>query len=740
MNENDLTISLQKLENLTFSEVLSFVKKRNYFSYSWPNKDCELFWLSNLPLKWFYYFIEEPTSDEFLFAYFSKAENANQDFIKLFINSKQQSKLIKIIKLSEAFKLDSHWNSFSVFKNNLELKQVYKELEFIRNYKKYWDSETIKYSSIIEQIDFEDILIQMISYYEQFKRSSKKTIDNKELITSYETHLISILNTILNQKQEYISKTKIKVETKYSIENFKLTVKKQVPEITSIKSFNNKNLMSKENTDELKRCSRDLIEFLFAKEVAEYQIQKYLTGLADFELIDDLEAELKTNHKYSLYRTALEKGIYDEIYFNNRVIEREENLKEIKKSPNLWEKQLKLEIDSSIEYFKFLKLPLLINDKQNKIDIDLEKTLLLLKSFSLFLMPQGRIIVNDFAFKRELPKEFSDLFYSDYIVVYEEKELISKCHEYFKWPEKEIKTIINFLTTDLSSQQESKINIKKCPIIKIGNQCIWLSSFQKDRRWEITLHHKIINDKLINHIEQSSNLEKYISEIFKEVNFGAVASHSYKHVNNKGEIDVLAYKQNTLFLIELKSTYIEEDIMNTSKYEVLKFNSKASDQLNKAKEYVQNSFEKIKEIKELQINCKEEDLNIVTIIVSNSYQSDNLLFNNKHIKISLFELLIILKNDLYNMLVPKISEALFDFNLAMPIDEMLKLMNQSNPKYNKESKQIDKNECNLWEDINNCTANDILSAIKENKVWKHQDAKIETIELKKFDKNYKYLI
>lgn len=740
MTENDLTISLQKLEKSTFYEVLSFVRKRNYFSNSWTNKDCELFWLSNLPLKWFNNFLNESSSDEFLFAYFSKPENANQDFIKLFISSNHLNKLIKIIKLSEAFKLDSHWNSFSVFKNKIELKPVYKELEFIRNYQQYWDSEFLKYTSIIKQINYEDILIQVISYYEQFKRYSNKSRNNREIITSYETHLISILNTILNLKKEYISKTKIKVQTNYSIGNFKYTVKKQLPKIRTVESFKNNHPIPEENIDELKRIFRDLIEFSFTKEDNEYQIQKYLTGLADFEMIDGLEAELKTNNNYSLYRNTLEKGIYDETYFTNRVIDCEEELKEIKKLSNSWEKQLKLDTASSIEYFKFLKIPLLINDKRSKLDIDLEKTLLLLKSFSLFLIPQGRIIINDVVFKRELPKEFSDLFYSDYIVIYEEKELITKCQKYFKWSEKEIKSIIDFLTTDLSSEQEFEINIKRCPIIKIGNQYFWLSSFQRDRRWEITLHHKIINEKLINHLGQSSNLEKYISDIFKEVNFGSVASHSYKHNKSTGEIDVLAYKQNTLFLFELKSTYIEEDIMNTSKYEVLKFSSKASSQLNKAKEYVLNRFEEIKGIKELQINCKKEDLNVVTIIISNSYQSDNLLFDNKHLKISLFELLIILKNDLYNMLVPKMSEALFDFNLDIPMDAMLKIQNRSNPKYKNKNIQLDKNECNLWEDINNCTPNDIISAIKENKVWKHQNAKIEAIELKKFDKNYKYLI
>ncbi|NHN24101.1 hypothetical protein FIA58_000295 [Flavobacterium jejuense] len=739
MNKNAIITSIKELENASFSQVVPFIKKNSYFSDSRPNSCSELFWHSNLPIKWFKELINEPYLEELLFAYFSRPQNANLDFIKLFINSKYSAELIRIIKLSEAFKMDSHWITFSVFVKSNDLKVVYKELDYIRAYRQYWKNETVIFENKINEIDYEDILIQMISYFEHFKRYSKKTVNNTGLITSYKAHLINILDIILNIKKRGCVKNKIK--NKYSSINFKKIAKEQLPPIRAIESLNNQQLVSNEKIDKQKKTFRELVEFFFAKDNSEYQIQKYLSGLAEFEMIENLEAELLTNTKYCLYRKTLEKGIYDEVYFTNKVIENEELVKRINEQKEMLSKQLELSIYTSIEYFKYLKIPVIIDKKNTDEKIDLEKVLILLKSFSLFLMPQGRTIINnEIVFKNKVPQKFEETFDIDYLVSFEENELVEKCHQYFEWSKDEIQIIIEYLTTDLTSH---KIDVQKRPLIKIGNQYIWLSSFLKDTRWEIILHRKIVKENSLNLSEQPIETEKYISEIFKKAKFGSISSHVYKNKNVPGEIDILAFKENTLFILELKSTYIGEDIMKTSKYEVLKFNSKASEQLNLAKDYIINNYDEIKKCKNLGINCELKDLKIVTIIISNIYQSDNLIFRNEHHKISLFELMIILKNDLYNMLVQKECKILTDEKMDIPVNTMLQIENKSNLKYSKTHKQINEDECSLWKENNSCSANDLTTAILESKVWKHQ-AELkqftrESIKIQKFNKNHRFL-
>jgi hypothetical protein len=583
-------------------------------------------------------------------------------------------------------------------------------------------------------MDYEDILIQMVSCYEQFKRYSNKTIDNRSLIISYESHLIKILNLLLNVRNEPSKNTEVIIANKYDENEFKLITEQELPEIRPVESFINNDLIPKEIISSLKKRFREAVEYFFSKDVNDYQINTYLSGFAEFCYIDNLNAGIKTNTKFTEYRKTLEKGKYDETYFVNKVVDSKEKLNEIKSLSSTWEKQFKLGITSSLEYLNFLKIPKSINNSRNNSKIEFEKALLFIKSFSLFLMPQGRMVINGkMSFKRELPKEFKELFHSDYIVSYNENELIRKCKTYFKWPTEEVRSIVDFFTTDLNNNKD-KIDIKKRPLLKIGTQYVWLSSFLRDRRWEIILHQKIVAENLLNHNDQSTNSENYISTIFKEGNFNAISSYRYREYNKNGEIDVLAFKNGILFICELKSTYTQEDILKTSIYETQKFKYKASEQLDLAKDYVNNNFDEIKGIKELNIDCSKDDLKIETLIISNIYEADHLNFNKRHLKVSLFELLVILKNDLYKMLVPKYTKAFFDLGLDLSVDNILN-------KHNKNT--ILKEDCNLWENEKDCSPEDIISAILENKVWKHQNANknffLEETELSTYDKKYKYL-
>ena len=719
------------LKTSDFNEVRIYLKRNKYLNNT---KIANSFWQSELPVLWFNDLIKEPLFENLLFFYFKRSTKPNETFLKQFFDSKSKSILIKIIKLSEAFKHDLHWKSFSIFQNDNQLKIFYKELQYVRSYRSYWEDKSIKHIAFIQSMDYEDILIQMVSCYEQFKRYSNKTIDNRSLIISYESHLIKILNLLLNVRNEPSKNAEVIIGNKYDENEFKLITKQELPIIRPVESFINNNLIPKEIISSLKKRFREAVEYFFSKDVNDYQINTYLSGFAEFCYIDNLNAGIKTNTKFTEYRKTLEKGKYDETYFTNKVVDSKEKLNEIKSLSSTWEKQFKLGITSSIEYLNFLKIPKSIHNSRNNSKIEFEKALLFIKSFSLFLMPQGRMVINGkMSFKRELPKEFKELFHSDYIVSYNENELIRKCKTYFKWPTEEVRSIVDFFTTDLNNNKD-KIDIKKRPLLKIGTQYVWLSSFFRDRRWEIILHQKIVAENLLNHNDQSTNSENYISTIFKEGNFNAISSYRYREHNKNGEIDVLAFKNGILFICELKSTYTQEDILKTSIYETQKFKYKASEQLDLAKDYVDNNFDEIKGIKELNIDCSKEDLKIETLIISNIYEADHLNFNKRHLKVSLFELLVILKNDLYQMLVPKYTKALFDLGLDLSVDNILN-------KHNKNT--ILKEDCNLWENEKDCSPEDIISAILENKVWKHQDANknffLEETELSTYDKKYKYL-
>lgn len=717
MKDNNNSTLDNLLLTSDYNEVRVYLKRKNYLNNS---KIANSFWRSQLPISWFQELIKEPFFEDLLFSYFKQTVKPNNFFLKEFFNSKSKSKLIKIIKLSEAFNLDTHWESFSVFTKDIELNVFHKELVYVKSFRAYWEEESKAHNVFIKSLALEDILFQMTMCYEDFKQYSKKSIGNKDKRVSYEAVLINLLNTFLSIKKEDLKNNQIEVQSTYDPNYFKT--------------------ISVEDYQVLKNDFRNTVEFYFAKYDDEYQIKKYLSSFATFEFIDGWDSVLKTNVNHSLYRKTLERGNYDETYLTNYVVKKKEQLEEIKGFTSLWDKQFKLDVLSSIEYFKFLNLPINIYVKKNESNLDIEKVLYLLKTFSLFFMPQDETVISGFSTQRQVPEEFKVLFYSDYITSYEEYSFIDNCAAYFKWTKLEVKEILDFITLDLSAKSKLKIDIKTHPLVKVGNQYFWLSSFFKDRRWEITLHKKIASEGLINANKVSDQSENYLANIFKEANFRAISSKRYNDNSISGEIDLLAYKNGVLFIGELKSTYVIEDMMRNFKYEIKNFN-KASHQLDLAKDYVLNNFEEIKNLKELNIDCNVEDLKIETIIISNIYQADHIQINKKHLKVSLFELLIILKNDLKSMLVNKYVKAFYDTDFEFPIDDFFNTSNKNNLNI-KGNNKINENS-NLWEDEKECSPNDLISAIKENKVWKHQDANknypIEEIELAKYNKLHKYL-
>jgi len=429
---------IKELENSDFITVFSYVKRSNCFWFS----DCRYFWQSKLPIKWFDEFSNNESFKNLLFGYFSNNENANNEFINKIIKTNDLVFFIKIIKQTQAFKHELHWKSFSLFKqsSDLELKQLYQELKFIKNYRLFWKNEFSKFDSIIFQLSFEDLLIQTISYYERFKRFSNKSLSNRDTIISYEFQLINILNDILNIKIKNINHRQ---QNKYSIVDFNSKVSKTLPpKRPTNHNFQNPNFIPNEKIDIEKSTFRNLIDFLIQKDINEYQIQLYLNGYATFEIIDNLDAELLTNERYLLYKKTLEKSKYDEIYFNNSVLEDKTLNAKIKTKKEIWKKEFIRNKFAVSKYLNFLSISSEIMYAETKID--LLQVIELLKTFSIYLIPQGRIIHNNTVIQPQAPKRFKELFNIDYIVGFEEKELISKIGSYFKWGENTVKNILSF--------------------------------------------------------------------------------------------------------------------------------------------------------------------------------------------------------------------------------------------------------------------------------------------------------
>jgi len=492
---------------------------------------------------------------------------------------------------------------------------------------------------------------------------------------------------------------------------------------------------------------RDCIEFYFNKLHFDYTIDAYCCGFADFEMIEDLDGEIVTTDLDKIRRRNDQKNRFPEMLSINRV-----KTVENKNYSEHYEKQLILNFNIFKEYFNNLKIPLKTTSRDKK-EIDLEKIFLLLQSFSDFLMVEGRQIITDpngkcLEMKREKPKGFNKLFKENYLCAFSEIELINGISEYFHWSKNESKILIDYLTLDLKAG--FKIDFLLRPFIKTENHYFWLSSLLKKRKWSDLLYTRLVMDKALNHNVQTPQIEKELSEEFIKAGFNSISSKCYSFKEQTGEIDVIVFKDNYLFVIELKTTYNTENFMRNALHFTRQVSTKAKNQLNKAIEYI-NSDEGFKEIKEIEnlkipVNTQLAQLKIIPLIVTNIFDYDDIVIDNKFLNISMFELMIILNNDLYNLQNLKTDKFIGKTDNQLP-DLPVGLISR----YGNENNVFNKNEkidtsienCNLWSG-NELTVNDLLNAIEKDKIWRFLDSfKIfPNLQMKigVYDKTTKWLI
>ncbi len=754
MEPKEFSQEIEALNDAPFKEVASFLRSKQF-----RRSQChEIFWKSPLPLKWTKELLALPNSLDLLFDYFSKPENAHASFLQEM--AKQNQRLLeKAIKISKAYEIQSHWESFEVFRTNQNqrLRIFYKELDYIRKLTSDWQEKAEFHEGVIRGLDYEDIFIHTISYFEKFKRS-EQTISNQSHLTSTEITLCYTLNNLLNIKQATIKETGGSIKSKYTISAFQKAVKDTLPPLNTPEGFIQGKYLPEEAISPEKQLIREAIEFYFSFFAVGYQIDRYLCGYADFETIDELDATLKTNESFAVHWRNDRKSWFQEVLAMNKAGQKEAARTYLSSTEEMYEKQNYLSAHSAIEYWKYLKLPRTIVTKEEG-EIDFEQVFTLLIAFSNYLMPEGRVIITSqedkkegspvfpyFIAKRNKPEKFGHLFGDGYLYVIEEEKLEKNITQYFGWNTQVVRNLLDFLTTDLNSNNSSKIDFLSRPLLKIGTQYIWLSSLLRDRRWDVIMHRQMAAKTLFNQPNQSKEIEMGLADSFKKAGFNAVAGCEYnKGKDDEGEVDTLAFKDNVLFVIELKTTYLEEKLLRYAWYHAMKFEYKAIEQLTRHLEYIEANFEAVRSIPELGIDCELEELEIIPLIVSNIFEFDHLWIKGQYRKVSLFELLVILHNDLYESLHNRLASFLSGEEADFLASSVIQSFNQNNPYFKKGVPgQAAKEEYSLWSDSEFCSPEDLVNAIREGKVWKGLDEMMDppsggSFEIGRFDKGRKWL-
>lgn len=214
------------------------------------------------------------------------------------------------------------------------------------------------------------------------------------------------------------------------------------------------------------------------------------------------------------------------------------------------------------------------------------------------------------------------------VFVYETKKFLKS-----SVPDEETQAVFDAVTADIHDRNAMDVaKGKNFLLLKNQNCHLFLPRFFVSDKYVIYMLYNMIFEK--NAKEVASHFECRVEELFELVKFHV--ARNYKFINDgktDGEVDVFAFRDNTLFIVEAKM--VQPRLLVHNIRSIPDTFQKAGDQLDAALENLPAHWPTIS--RELNISVPFESIRKVTLIVSNSCEYDHQYFNG-HLKISWHEL------------------------------------------------------------------------------------------------------
>jgi hypothetical protein len=609
--------------NLTATDLLIFYKrqlKKGTKLFSNPT-----FWKSDLPLFHLKEILESELKSTFLEKYFSTDANINEALNKcLFYTSKDT--FVLYTKLNRVFLLPEFSQSIrQLAEKNPDLKPLVKQFEICAEKWQTIEDEEKKDNSFLLRLSLGEILMGFVLYYQSVKRSPESR-RNKSRQFEIENALNDELHRILvlfrqnpNLSFHYPSNKEIQQEFERYETPHPILEKDRLVVLL----------------DPIFQLIFDLAKRSINRASRRNWIELYQCGYADFETTIVNPPRLKTNLRFRIFQKNDYKKGAEEFYFSDFKIKKLHSSISDKTS-----------IHSGINMMSYYGIPDEIVDQN--IAVDLKKVLSLLQHFSVCKGPPERIIIPGkmSVIRNQADKRFRKLFgINESISLFDFGELKWNISVYFQWTEEETESIVRFLTFDLTEEMIPKIWFQR-PFLKINDQVIWLGAFLKDRRWSNVLLNKLKSEPIPKYVGETiaKNLEKQLEQLFQKAGFATTQGfeYGYKKGRNIGDLDVVAFKDNHLFVFEVKSGERSHDFSYAVHQETVKLEENAAGQLKRALHHLSHYWPKLQA--EMGIEIKLEDLTVIPMIVTDIFEGDLRIYGSNIRKTSLLELDVILNN------------------------------------------------------------------------------------------------
>ncbi len=676
----DFNSLLKLFANNSFSctELLVFYKRNEQVLSS------QNFWNSELPHFHLQGILETDLKVTFLQLYFSNALFCNHELNKhLLVLAKAD--YIKHYKLWKAFEYSNFFDSVKqISKSNTELERIVKEFEIIIKAQNRIEVEQKEDEQYFLQFTFDEVALAFTLFYYEFKQHDQ-ILGNKSFQTKIEVALVDEMDRILSL---FKGKPNLTFQFKSNDELQTLYQRNEAPHhILGKKGLH----VPPEPKYEL---LYSLINRLIDRNGRRGQIQLYICGYADFESVILNPAPLRTNINYKIFSINDIKSVPEELYFSKNIADRDKN------AP-----KSRTDISSKLETLKYYGVPELIQINGNSIEI--KKVLQLLRHFSVYKGPVERTIFPDKSFyvTNQGDKLFVELFGSnESITLFDFEKLYRGIATYFKWTELETKAILSFLTFDIS-HQNLPINWESSPFIKCNNHVMWLGSFLRDRRWDNILLNKLKKEPAYNKLVNtfSKNCELRVEELLNSKSFKTLSGLKFRSSNGQsGDFDVLAFRDNYLFVCEVKTGGRSNEFFHAAYSETVRLEGCAAEQLEKAIFNIKDDWENIKTILKIPKELLLDSVKIIPLIVTDYFEGDLQLYKSAYRKVSFLELDVILKNKKQDLM------QLYDFIKSNT--------DSHNPERNRDRSII--SNWDLWEGKKELDVETIIRNIEQNTIWK----------------------
>jgi len=711
-----------------YNQIQSNLQIHSTFTLSYLNNKAALlpsFWQSKFPIENATTLFTSTFAERLLRSYFKKAENTNSELTALLIEHYPEL-VIQTAKAAEAYKHQPHLEAIkATHPLPLSIKHLHYELSFLNTWHTTPNPALETNDTLLQSIPYETLLIHFVCYWEKVKRSETKGIGNNQWSVAGEWCFTDLLHFMINRKADLHEQHETPIHATMSMQDLLMKANAEMPLTNPPEGVRNEVYLPKEECSLEKINLRQLIGFYGRYYQTQDLITRYCTGQMVFEMIDGLEAELSVTPQYTAWKAQDRQKNYGEYYFINRV----KALPPANPELNGYDQLIEETIQHFSDYISILHLSNQFSFEGNQHQINCQDVLKILSYFSKYAMPEGRLIA-DQVYKIQKPLLLDDLFTPNYIVAFEVEKLKENLKSVFGYTQKKAADLLAFLCTDLTKPPKGTIDFFITPFILRDNYIIWLSTFMRDRKWPSILKTTVTLGTRSRGIQEldkkgkkadTSKMEKGIAQLFTKAGFD-FAEGSYKYEQGvkflEGDVDIMAFHKGHLFLMELKTTYENEDPwkLYNVRYDVFE---KGADQLDKALSYIETNYEDFQ--KKWNTSIPFESLKVHRFLLSTIPEWDHVMIRDDIQKISLLELRIILTDTmkyLHNIdIANQLGETSGKEGVQIPIALIEGFANQRSDYY-EGIQSPSKNQMDLWKGLDYCTPEALLEAISENKVWK----------------------